>query len=329
VHVRHKVELKSTPVPALASVDSMTPDLPLELLRCPVSRTPLRIDGDALVSATGARYALGTSAIPVFAPTLSTTAQRQQDHYDRIAAAYSANLDYPHTRAYGEHLDAATVAAAGDGLGVCAELCCGTAEGFALLGSHIRRGIGIDVSLAMLERAARRHDDARFSFIQGDATRLPLADDSFDSVVMLGGVHHVPDREALFGEIARILKPGGIFLWREPVSDFVLWRALRAIVYRLSPMLDDETERPLVWDETVPVLTRAGLTLEDWKTYGFFGFCVFMNSDVLVFNRLFRFVPGIAAITRAAARFDSWTISLPGLSRAGLQVVGRARKVAR
>jgi len=45
-------------------------------------------------------------------------------------------------------------------------------------------------------------------------------------------------------------------------------------------------------------------------------------------KRLFRFVPGIAAITRAATRLDAWTISLPGIQRAGPQVVGRARQLA-
>ena len=51
-----------------------------------------------------------------------------------------------------------------------------------------------------------------------------------------------------------------------------------------------------------------------------------MNSDVLVFNRLFRFIPGIRALTRLAAKFDDWTVRMPGLRRAGLQVVGVAEK---
>ena len=51
-----------------------------------------------------------------------------------------------------------------------------------------------------------------------------------------------------------------------------------------------------------------------------------MNSDVLVFNRLFRFVPGIRGIARAFAGLDRLTLRIPGLGRAGLQVVGVARK---
>jgi hypothetical protein len=51
-----------------------------------------------------------------------------------------------------------------------------------------------------------------------------------------------------------------------------------------------------------------------------------MNSDVLFFNRLFRFVPGIRAITRASTRLDEAALALRGPRRAGLQVVGIAPK---
>ena len=143
---------------------------------------------------------------------------------------------------------------------------------------------------------------------------------------MFGGIHHVSDRDGLFREVFRILKPGGQFHWREPVSDFFLWRGIRALIYRYSPHLDHETERPLLYDETEPPLRRAGFILERWDTCGFLGFCIFMNSDVLVFNRLFRWIPGIRGITTRAARFDDFVLKLPGLSRAGTQVIGSARR---
>ena len=169
---------------------------------------------------------------------------------------------------------------------------------------------------------------ANFLFIQGDATQLPIASEQFTSVFMFGGIHHVSDRQRLFQEVFRILRPGGRFYFREPVSDFFLWRWIRAVVYRLSPALDDKTERPLLWRETVPVLERAGFTLKSWDTYGFLGFCLFMNSDVLIFNRLFRFVPGIRFLTRLSTHIDDLTCRLPGLRHAGLQVVGVAQKPA-
>ena len=195
-----------------------------------------------------------------------------------------------------------------------------------MLARRTGRGVGVDISVAMLEAARRENPGSHLSFAQGDATRLPLASDAYDTVFMLGGIHHVPDRAALFAEVARILKPGGWFYFREPVNDFALWRWLRAAVYRLSPMLDHETERPLRYCETARPLAAAGLSLEHWTTHGFLGFCGFMNSDVLVVNRLLRFIPGIRVMARLAARIDAACLSLPFLRHAGLQVVGAARK---
>jgi hypothetical protein len=91
-------------------------------------------------------------------------------------------------------------------------------------------------------------------------------------------------------------------------------------------LLDADTERPLLFRETAPALEEAGFDVLSWKTYGFLGFCFFMNSDVLIFNRLFRFIPGIRPITRASARLDDLIVRLPFMKRAGLQVVGIAEK---
>jgi SAM-dependent methyltransferase len=318
-----------------APVQTDTMGLPLDprlvtLLACPATGAPLRQEGDALVAAHpgAARYPIDTDGIPLFAGSfLSPEGLIQQKHYDRLADVYLRNLEYPHTRAYAASLDAALIeATGGGGLGRVAEICCGQADAFALLGERVSSGVGVDVSVSMLRAARRRIGPGPILFVQGDATRLPLAAGSFDHVVMLGGIHHVPDREALFRQVHRVLRPGGRFVWREPVSDFALWRWLRAIVYRLSPNLDHGTERPLLYDETAPVLQRAGLRLVSWSTHGFLGFCVLMNSDVLVVNRALRFVPGIGAFSRALARFDALCLRAPGLSRAGTIVVGVAEK---
>jgi SAM-dependent methyltransferase len=304
----------------------------LPLLRCPETGARLLQQGNRLTTPSGDRaYTLSDSGIPLFAERFcSDDARIQQAHYETIAAAYVENLAYPHTQEYMAFLDRALFAAiGGEQLGTVAELCCGRAEAFHLLQGRTQRGIGVDISVSMLEAAMRDNRADHLFFVQGDATRLPLATAAFDTVFMLGGVHHVSNRGALFAEVARILKPGGWFYFREPVSDFAPWRWVRAIVYRLSPMLNHQTERPLLYRETVPVLSANGLSLHHWKTHGFFGFCLFMNSDVLVFNRLFRFIPGIRAIARAAARIDAACLSLPSLRRAGLQVVGAARKEPR
>ena len=301
----------------------------LALLRCPATGQPLQRLPDGRLATGDRRHTYDVSAygVPLFAVSaLSNDAAIQQRHYDRIAALYVESLGYPHTIEYSAYLDRVLMdAVVPSRLGLVAEICCGRGEACRLLQAKAGRLVGVDVSARMLEQAARDLGD-RCIFLQGDATRIPLASAAFDSVFILGGIHHVNQRSALFAEVFRILKPGGYFYWREPVSDFFLWRWIRAVIYRISPQLDSQTERPLLWEETVPVLEQAGFTVEVWKTVGFLGFCLFMNADVLIFNRLFRFLPGIRRLTRLFCAIDDATTRTSALERSGLIVVGRARK---
>lgn len=307
----------------------MNPNL-LDKLRCPLSGQPLKDQGASLITEDGQhRYRVTRSGIPLFAEKYcSVDAKRQQDHYESVAAQYIENLGYPHTQEYMTYLDRVIKEQTSTlDLKEAAEICCGRGELLGLFGVDAVSGVGVDISLSMLESARTKHDKAhQFTFVQGDATCLPLASNQFSSAFMLGGIHHVPNRRELFLEVFRILRPGGRFYWREPVSDFFLWRWLRAVIYRISPALDSRTERPLLYKEMILPLEEAGFKLKVWKTYGFLGFCLFMNSDVLVFNRLFRFIPGIRALTRMAIFLDDITVRLPGLRHAGLQVVGVAEK---
>jgi ubiquinone/menaquinone biosynthesis C-methylase UbiE len=257
---------------------------------------------------------------------MTEEARVQEAHYDRIANIYLENLSYPHTEEYMEYFDRVLLDEIQSPLETVAEICCGAGEACWLLRDRIGRAVGIDISTAMLARARDRLPDPRFEFAQGDACRLPVADAVADAVFMLGGVHHVNNRAGLFAELFRILKPGGKFYFREPLDDFLLWRLARGLIYRLSPTLNEETEQPLRRRSSVAQLTAAGFQLQTWRSLGFLGSCFLMNSDVLVFNRLFRFLPGIRAFTRFMTRIDDATLRVPGLRGAGVAVVGVAIK---
>jgi ubiquinone/menaquinone biosynthesis C-methylase UbiE len=70
--------------------------------------------------------------------------------------------------------------------------------------------VGLDYSAGMLARAAARTPGA--GWLQGDATRLPLADHSFDVVCCTESFHWYADQEAAASEFARVLAPGGRLL---------------------------------------------------------------------------------------------------------------------
>lgn len=78
------------------------------------------------------------------------------------------------------------------------------------------RLVGVDIDPAMIERArarvARAGLDERVTFEVDDVAALPLADASVDLVVTTFSVHHWPDPAAGFGEIRRVLRPGGRIL---------------------------------------------------------------------------------------------------------------------
>src|SRR5829696_10331864 len=72
---------------------------------------------------------------------------------------------------------------------------------------------GVDISVAMVERAARRAAGTglseRVRFEVGDVGALPLADEEFDGVVSTLSLHHWPDPLRGLAEIYRVLKPDG------------------------------------------------------------------------------------------------------------------------
>ena len=56
-----------------------------------------------------------------------------------------------------------------------------------------------------VEAARKDLDETRFAFVQGDATSLPVAEGSIDTVLMFGGIHHV---NPLFGIHRHTARPG-------------------------------------------------------------------------------------------------------------------------
>jgi arsenite methyltransferase len=71
---------------------------------------------------------------------------------------------------------------------------------------------GIDMTPEMIEKArkgAAELDLSNVTFIDGEAETLPFDDASFDVVISNGVIDLIPDKDAVFGEIYRVLVPGG------------------------------------------------------------------------------------------------------------------------
>jgi len=74
------------------------------------------------------------------------------------------------------------------------------------------RVTGIDMTEPMLAKARAAADQmgaTNVEFVAGEVERLPFADGTFDVVISNGVIDLIPDKDAVFSEIERVLVPGG------------------------------------------------------------------------------------------------------------------------
>ena len=71
---------------------------------------------------------------------------------------------------------------------------------------------GIDMTPAMLAKAracVAELGATNVEFVEAEAEQLPFADESFDVVISNGVIDLIPDKDAVFSELYRVLAPGG------------------------------------------------------------------------------------------------------------------------
>ena len=114
------------------------------------------------------------------------------------------------------------------------------------------RVVGVDVNPAGIEtarEAAHREGlEGLAGFERADASRpLPFDDASFDAVVCIDAINHLPDRRSVLRDWHRLLRPGGRILFTDPVVVTGLLTseelALRASIGFFVFALRDEDER--------------------------------------------------------------------------------------
>ncbi len=74
---------------------------------------------------------------------------------------------------------------------------------------------GLDLNPAGIGFCKHRHQVQGLGFLQGDAQDLPFREKSFDAVINVEASHCYPDFPRFLAEVARVLKPGGYFLYAD------------------------------------------------------------------------------------------------------------------
>jgi ubiquinone/menaquinone biosynthesis C-methylase UbiE len=124
------------------------------------------------------------------------------------------------------------------------------------------RAIGVDMTPDMLAKARRNVTSYRqqtgldnVDFRLGEIEHLPVADDSVDAIISNCVLNLSPDKQQVWKEIARVLKPGG----RVAVSDIALLKPLPAEVLKLVEALVGCVAGAVLASDTEKMAKDAGL----------------------------------------------------------------------
>lgn len=100
--------------------------------------------------------------------------------------------------------------------GLVLDVACGVGYGTAYLSDAVDRIVGVEIDEGALEIARRRYLSDHVHFVRANAESLPFLAGSADAVVCFEGIEHFVDPEKHVAEVARVLKPDGVYLVSTP-----------------------------------------------------------------------------------------------------------------
>jgi SAM-dependent methyltransferase len=134
------------------------------------------------------------------------------------------------------------------------------------------KAIGVDMTAEMLSKAragipkfTEKTGLSNIEFRLGEIEYLPVADNSIDVIISNCVINLSPDKQQVWNEIARVLKPGG----RACISDLALKKPLPKEVLKSAAALVSCVSGAVGVDETIEMARQAGLVgiQTDEKTY--------------------------------------------------------------
>lgn len=97
------------------------------------------------------------------------------------------------------------------------EVGCGRGGGAAFIAKQLKPKsmTGLDFSEKAIGFCRTLHSAPNLSFLPGDAENLPFGEETFDAVVNVESSHCYGSMARFLGEVSRVLKPGGYFLYAD------------------------------------------------------------------------------------------------------------------
>ncbi len=159
------------------------------------------------------------------------------------------------------------------------EVGCGTGTTAIHHAPHVQQIDAIDISENMLNIAREKARSAgvnNITFSLGTLEEFNAASCSMDAVLVLNVIHLLANRHSLIVEVARVLKPGGIFVSSTGCLGNSRFRFIKLLVPLLKPLGLMPNVYIFTESELVAEIERAGFVVERQWRHGAQGIEVFI-----------------------------------------------------
>lgn len=261
----------------------------------------------------------GCTFVPEKARQSHVAQHIQQEYFDWYAdnerQAYTSYAQSPFWQATDAHIFSAWEQGIRPGMRIL-DVGCAQGRSAFRFAHHPIDIVGFDISKIMVQQAAKRYRSGKYratmSFLVADATEFPFGNRTFSGVLLYGVLHHLTDPKGACREIARVLRPRGVYFGLENHVSPV--RVFFDVLQRVFP----------IWYEKAGV--KPLMSLSDFRLW-------FRGTGVRLAMTTCTFLPphvvnlfpvGIA--TRLVRATDAWFSSNPLFAQFGGLIVIKGQK---
>ncbi|MCC3861262.1 class I SAM-dependent methyltransferase [Pseudemcibacter aquimaris] len=161
------------------------------------------------------------------------------------------------------------------------EAMCGFAEGNEIIPKHLGVQIvycGFDYSDQVVSLLKEQNTD--LNIWQADATSWKPEPETYDIILLIGGLHHVPDHAGqVVKSLSKGLRKGGLFINFEPTYGNPVTKKIREIIYNKNKLFDEQTERDFSVKELENLFQSADMECERIRYPGLLAYILYYNPD--------------------------------------------------
>jgi len=123
------------------------------------------------------------------------------------------------------------------------DIACGEGYGSAVLAGTADRVYGVDIAPDAIAHARAIYQRPNLEYLVGECANIPLPDCAVDLVVSFETIEHHTEHEAMFAEIKRVLRPGGVMVMSSPDKLEYTERSGHANAYHVKELYAEEFQR--------------------------------------------------------------------------------------